>query len=804
MDMKDIIEKIERPLLFASREDFRYIGQVKGLENLVMKNLSELKSICGGRDFLGKLLSDLENAFQGFEGAAVDLKIQCLRTSLVKLGQIKGALRKDEHSSPDKLEESASLLSQPVQYVRGVGPKIASMFEKKGIRTVEDLLYFLPRRYEDRRSVKPIAQLQPGARETLVGRVISSEFKRFGRTRLFEVNVGDESGFIKAKWFHGAHAYLKETFAANRKVILTGDVRGNLILKEMIHPDYELVDDDDNDLLDFRRIVPVYSETEGLHQKKIRKTVRQALDLYAGHLESPLPEGICRRLSLPSIREALEAAHFPAATEDINLCNDMASPAIRRLVFDDFFYFELGMALRKKSNVLEKGIAFRKSGKLIDKFYRSLPFELTQAQKRVIGEIHADMARPCQMNRLLQGDVGCGKTAVSFSAMALACENGYQSAIMAPTEILANQHFRNIERWAKNLGLRAALVTGSRKGVERKGLAGLIEAGEIDIIVGTHALVQEGTNFRRLGLAVIDEQHRFGVVQRATLREKGECPDVLFMTATPIPRTLAMTVYADLDLSVIDELPPGKQPIRTKVFFERERSRVYEIIRKEVKKGSQAFIVYPLVEESEALDLRDATRMAGHLQKEIFPDLRVGLIHGRMGVEEKDSVMAAFSSRDIDILVSTTVIEVGIDIPEASLMVIEHAERFGLSQLHQLRGRVGRGAKASYCILMTDFKKTETATRRLRVMEQTNDGFKIAEEDLRIRGPGDLMGIRQSGLPDFRVANILRDGRLLHEARTEAFALVESDPGLSRPEHRLLKEVLIQRWGGKLQLAKTG
>jgi len=441
---------------------------------------------------------------------------------------------------------------------------------------------------------------------------------------------------------------------------------------------------------------------------------------------------------------------------------------------------------------------------MVRKFYRLLPFALTAAQQRVIKEIERDMASPRSMNRLLQGDVGSGKTAVSMAALITACENGHQAAIMAPTEILAEQHYRNLRVWAEKLGLRTALLTGGLKTAERRELQGRIQNGEIDLVVGTHALIQEGVLFRDLGLIVIDEQHRFGVVQRATLRKKGQIPDVLVMTATPIPRTLAMTVYGDLDISVIDEMPPGKIPVRTKVFSESQRTRVYEIIRREAKKGNQIFIVYPLVEASENLDLKDATRMAEHLRKEIFPDCRVGLVHGRMKGKEKDRIMNDFSNKMINILVSTTVIEVGIDIPEASLMVIEHAERFGLSQLHQLRGRVGRSDIPSFCILLTQKRGSEDARKRLRIMEQTNDGFRIAEEDLAIRGPGEFMGTRQSGLPDFRIASVVRDGRILGEAKADAFAPVEDDPNLENPDHLALREVLLRRWRGRLEMAKTG
>jgi ATP-dependent DNA helicase RecG len=590
------------------------------------------------------------------------------------------------------------------------------------------------------------------------------------------------------------------------RVIMTGEVSSYLFSKDMVHPDFEILDDDESgaNLLHFKRIVPVYSETEGLHQKYIRRIMDHVVNTYSHHIISPIPEEICTNRRLDNIHDSVRSLHFPAVNDDVEAFNDMRSRAHRRIIYDEFFFLQLGIALKRKGNILDKGIAFKTGGTLLNTFYTILPFALTAAQKRVIREIEADMEKPCGMNRLLQGDVGCGKTAVSMAAMITACENGYQAAIMAPTEILAEQHYSRINDWADRLGLQVVLLTSGTKNAERKKISEKIKKGEIHITIGTHALIQEEVIFRNLGFVVVDEQHRFGVLQRATLRQKGVNPDVLVMTATPIPRTLAMTVYGDLDISVIDEFPPGRKEIRTKVFFEDQRARVYDIIRMEVKKGNQVFIVYPLVEESENLDLKDATRMAEHLSSEIFPDYRVGLIHGRMKGKEKDQVMTGFIKKEIDILVSTTVIEVGIDIPQASLMVIEHAERFGLSQLHQLRGRVGRSDIPSYCILMSQYKRTEDSRKRLSVMEQTNDGFKIAEEDLAIRGPGEFMGTRQSGIPDFRVAHILRDVYILNEAKADAFSLIERDPLLEKEEHAPLKEILLRRWGGRLELAKTG
>ncbi|MDO9528680.1 MAG: ATP-dependent DNA helicase RecG [Syntrophales bacterium] len=824
-NLKEIIEKIESPLIFSSRDSYKNLSLIKNLELTMTGLLKKLKAISPlsaqhgtAKEAYSNILSGLQETFAGFETLSVDEKrgrvggasrlvkeLKNLYPDLSQSHQVKSL----DKSSPmqEELNTSFEKLSLSVQYVKGVGPKVARLLGKKGIKTVEDILYFLPRRYEDRRLVKMISSTQIGNVEMVIGEVKEAQIQQYRKNKVFEVTVDDGSGRLTAKWFKGNYTYLRKILKKGARVILTGEIRSFLFGKDIIHPDFEILDEkDDNhdNLLHFKRIVPVYSETEGLHQKYIRKIMMGVVENYSRYILSPIPEEICKRQHLADINHSIRNIHFPESDQDIEQYNNMKSEAYRRLVFDEFFFFELGMALKKKGYVLEKGILFKTDGKLNEKFLQILPFELTDAQNRVIEEIKADMKSVFPMHRLLQGDVGCGKTAVSMAAMICACENGYQAAIMAPTEILAEQHYSNIKGWAGLLGLKVAILTGSKKTAERRDVCKKIESGDVDIIIGTHALIQEGVEFKKLGFVVIDEQHRFGVVQRATLRGKGINPDVLVMTATPIPRSLAMTVYGDLDISVIDEMPPGKKPIRTKVFYEKSRDKVYETIDKELKKGNQTFVVYPLVEESETLDLKDATRMAEHLQKEIFPEYRVGLIHGRMKGTEKDEIMTDFSEGTIDILVSTTVIEVGIDIPQASLMVVEHAERFGLSQLHQLRGRVGRSDIPSYCILLAGYARSDTARKRLRIMEETNDGFRIAEEDLAIRGPGEFMGTRQSGLPDFRVANILRDGRILNEARREAFSVVEDDPFLEKPGHSILKEVLLKRWEGRLDLAKTG
>jgi len=698
-------------------------------------------------------------------------------------------------------------LLTPIQYVKGVGPRLAKLFEKKGIRTVEDALYFLPRCYEDRRTLKKISELKAGQKETGFGDILLSgvAFYQNKRKRVFETVVGDGSGVITLKWFHGNERYLRERFKKGRKMIFSGEVRYFSLQKEIHHPDVEIVEGDiEKDYLNFKRIVPIYSETEGLHQRTLRRLLKAILEGYSDELSSPIPQEILHRQNLIDFSEAFGRAHFPPDEEPLELLNLQRSEGHRRIIFDEFFFLELGMALKRRGMALEPGISFQTKGVLAQRLLDLLSFQLTRAQQRVWDEIRGDLGRAHPMNRLIQGDVGSGKTVVALLACLYVIECGYQAAIMAPTEVLAEQHYLNLHRWVEPLGVQVALLTSSIKGSEKEDLYQRIKKGEVQLVIGTHAVIQEAVEFHQLGLAIIDEQHKFGVVQRGLLKKKGENPDVLVMTATPIPRTLAMTIYGDLDVSLIDEMPPGRMPVETRVYPEPARARVYRILEEEVRKGRQVFIVYPLVEESEKLQLRDATRMAEQLQKEVFPEFRIGLLHGRMKSEEKEAIMMEFKGGKIQILVATTVIEVGIDIPNASVMVVEHAERFGLSQLHQLRGRIGRGRYPSKCILLAQYRSSEEAKVRLRAMERTTDGFQIAEEDLGLRGPGEFFGTRQSGLPDFRVAHILRDAPILVEARKEAFHLVEEDPALMQPSHSALKNVLVRRWKGRLELATIG
>jgi len=828
----ELLNKITCPLDFAVADGGRHLHLIKDLEktmlhladrlNMEMQPLAFPPAVKPDEPSGTELLRDFSHIFTSFDQCTLEDKEKKVKQALLLLRKIRDAIVKKLPGAPNassdhgELPKSGSLpaaapftaagwaekLALPVSSLKGVGPRTAQQLARKGLTTIEDLIYFLPRCYEDRRFTVGIAQARVGRRETVVGMVASAEVKRYGKRPVFEVTIEDGDDLLKAKWFRGNPSYLKGIFTRGNQVILTGNVGQFQLQKEMLHPDFEMLDQGSDNLLHFKRIVPIYSETEGLYQKNLRRIMQHVVDDYRGCVLSPIPEDICRKQQLIDIHDALQQVHFPGSDQNPEDYNAGKTAAHRRLIFDEFFFFQLGLALQKTGQGQEEGIAFKTGGRGLRRFYEILPFPLTTAQWRVIGEIEQDMARPGAMNRLLQGDVGCGKTVVAMAAMVTACDNGCQAVLMAPTEILAEQHYANIREWAKALPFEVALLTGKNSAAEKRDIYRRIREGEAAIIVGTHALIQEEVVFHRLGLAVIDEQHRFGVVQRAALRAKGGHPDILVMTATPIPRTLAMTVYGDLDVSVIDEMPPGHKPVHTRVFFERQRRKVYELIAREISKGCQVFIVYPLVEGSEYLDVKDATTMAEHLQKDVFPQCRVGLLHGKMKKTEKEGAMAAFRAQKLDILVATTVIEVGIDIPAASLMVVEHAERFGLSQLHQLRGRVGRGAIPSSCILLTQSKAAAEAGKRLRVMEKTTDGFLIAEEDLALRGPGEFMGTRQSGLPDFRIANLIRDGKILQQARNSATELAGGDPRLESPAHRLLKEELIRRWTGRLGFAQ--
>jgi ATP-dependent DNA helicase RecG len=685
-------------------------------------------------------------------------------------------------------------LETEVQYVKGVGTKLAQVLSKLNIYTLGDLLFHLPRRYEDRRHFRKIAHARPGDAITVSGKLVTVDNVKVRNLTLTKAYLDDGSGVLELVWYN--QPYMKDTLnkLRNSQIVAYGIVKESPYGLQMETPEWEDLPDgaDPDSLLSVNRIVPIYPLTEGIRQKRMRQIIWNAVQ-YAHLAPEILPRSVRERLGLMPIQQALQQIHFPDDEQ-------MIEPARQRLVFEEFFLMQLGVGMQRLRTRQERGIAMRiDADRLNEMLHRIVPFELTNAQKRVIHEIWNDMAQPHPMNRLLQGDVGSGKTIVAAAAILAAVDNQYQAAIMAPTEILAEQHYINLHRLFQPLGISVELLVGRLSNKQRQQARERIATGRGMVAVGTHALIQEGVSFARLGLAIVDEQHRFGVLQRAALRDKGIMPHVLVMTATPIPRTLTLTLYGELDVSVIDELPPGRKPVRTYWKTPEERLKVYAGVRKLVEQGRQAYVICPLIDESDKLQVRAAEQMAEHLQKDVFPDLRVGLLHGRMKPAEKEAVMEAFRAGELDILVSTTVIEVGVDVPNAAVIVIEDADRFGLAQLHQLRGRVGRSEHQSYCVLIAD-PKSEEGQRRMEIMTRTNNGFLIAEEDLRIRGPGEIYGTRQSGMPSFRVADLVKDMRLLEVARQEAFRLLERDPELARPEHTALREA-VERFRYRFAIA---
>ena len=670
--------------------------------------------------------------------------------------------------------------------------------------TIDDLIHYLPMRYEDRSNLARIRELQNGMWATIEVevRIAGTYAVKGGKLRIFEISGTDGTGQVRAFWWN--QAYLQNSFKQGLRVLLYGQwKRSRRGFFEVENPDYEFAaDDDDADPIHTGRRVPIYRKLGDIRTKQLRSIMHHvAARLNFSEIEEVLPEEVLTRGKLIDRAAAFHNIHFPADDAPLDLYNRFASPAHQRLIFEEFFWLSLAMGLRRQGREQSpKGTVIEVNDRVRNAVRSVLPFKPTNAQKRVLREIVADMTSQKPMNRLLQGDVGSGKTIVAVQAAIVAVESGYQAAIMVPTEILAEQHATNVKRMLAKTAYRVELLTGSLTAARKRQLHSDIESGEIDLVIGTHALIQEAVKFQKLGFVVVDEQHRFGVLQRAGLIKRGYNPDVLVMTATPIPRSLVMSVYGDLDLSVIDEMPPGRKSIITRVRGEDSRREMYKFLDQKIRKGGQVYIVYPLVEESEKLDLLNATQMAEHLQTSVFPNFRVGLIHGRMKQEEKDAVMDEFRKGTTHILVSTTVIEVGVDVPNASIMVVEHAERFGLSQLHQLRGRVGRGDEQSYCILLAGDKRSSEARERLAIMEETNDGFKIAEKDLEIRGPGEVMGTRQSGVPAFRIGNVVRDYALLETAKREADHMLTARRN-SRETARLVELVRKQP---KFGLAAVG
>jgi ATP-dependent DNA helicase RecG len=691
-----------------------------------------------------------------------------------------------------KSKPMALRLDSSVQYIKGVGPKLGDALARRGLATVADLLEFYPRAYEDQRAARNISSLVPGEIVSLKATILAVKAIPMGQSkrRIYDVIVKDSTGQISCKFYRVPYRGYFERFQPFMQVRVIGKVQMYKGRIEFHHPD---IKDIETDELPQDAIIPIYTEIEGLNRGKMIRIVQGAFEQLEKDEEDSFPDWIRKEHHLLKHREALFQLHHP--NPDLGKeYMEFRSPAHQRIIFEEFFWLELFLAARRAGFKKEKAPMIVSPGSKIDLLKASLPFALTGAQLRTFEEIKSDLKKGSPMHRMVQGDVGSGKTLVAFMAVAYASESGFQSALMAPTEILADQHFRNAQKYLVPAGLTIALLTGKTKTAERKQILADLESGALDFIVGTHALIEDPVQFKNLGLVIVDEQHRFGVQQRGGLKEKGQAPHFLIMTATPIPRTLAMTVYGDLDVSVIDEMPPGRSPIQTRMTFESKRPLALQFMVDQIKKGRQAYIVYPLIEESEKIDLKDAVTQFEKLKSQ-FPDIKFDLLHGRLKPDDKEQIMQKFRSGETQVLVATTVIEVGVDVPNANLMIIEHAERFGLSQLHQLRGRVGRGSAKSFCVLILGYAVGEDARERTQIMEQTTDGFKIAEYDLQLRGPGEFMGTRQSGLAGFKMANLLRDVSILQKARAAAFEVLQKDPQLKHLENQKLREELLKKRG---------
>ena len=730
--------------------------------------------------------------------------------------------------------------STSVQYVKGIGPKLAELLAAKGIQTLDDLLHYLPFRYEDRLNPRGISELRAGEMATVIAEVRTSGLFRTRRMPIFQMTAGQGRTRLKCIWFNAT--YLRDKFKPGQIVALYGkveqDYRGGEL--QLTQPQFEIIGEAAEDgsadsaeqklaaSLEIGRIVPIYeSAGQGrLTSRWFRRIIHTALENLPPDLPDPIPAAVRSHLSLIPPREALQKVHWPDAGESIDDLLSSRTPAHLRLIFEELFFVELGLELKRREQKAQTGIAFQLDDRARAAIKKILPFHPTAAQKRVLKEIASDMEKPFPMRRLLQGDVGSGKTIVAFEAAIIAMENGYQVALMAPTEILAQQHYFSARRILESAGYRVVLLTGSMEDDRKRQTRRHIAQGNAQLVIGTHALIEQKVEFDKLGMVIVDEQHRFGVLQRFKLMKKTKDdrvvtgaspgtaeqssaaspePDVLVMTATPIPRTLALTLYGDLDVSVIDEMPPGRTPIITRCVSDERSPEVWDFVRKQAAAGHQTYVVYPVIEENEETELKAAMKMYKELSQKIFPDLRVGVLHGRMEPDLKEQVMRVFQKGEMDILVATTVIEVGVDVANATMMVIEHAERFGLAQLHQLRGRIGRGAAKSYCVLMTGGKVSEDGERRLDAMVRTSDGFQIAELDLELRGPGEFFGTRQAGMPSFQVANLIRDRQLLEAAKREA-AMVLAGPNseITQAEIDAALRHMRTRWHKSYGLVEVG
>ena len=859
--LQESLAQLSRPIQLASRTPSSQLTRFKNLGAYVSNHVLQLLETNIFHPSVEANLLSLRQVFLDFDQHLTSNELQARLSEAQKL-----LTRLQDSSQPKSGNTDSSSINRvsgnveqsldhrtmqygarelwdtPLQFAKGVGPARAELLKKLGVSTIEDAYWFLPWRYEDRSIISSICSLQPGMKATVRGTVKSTLMYRTSRRRLMVLKmvVDDGTGLLECVFFN--QPYLEKTFTEGVYLLVTGIVSIPGPRKaqcQMRSPQYEILEADESLDQEVGKIIPVYHETRGITSRQLRRILLGLHHQFHHGVEETVPRSLSAKLGLPSLAESLVHLHFPDQEQDIDRLNDGTTPAHQRLAFEELLVLQLALSLRQQTmKTAVPGISFSVDNHLVSNLGANLPFSLTPSQEQVIQEIRNDMAQPKCMNRLLQGDVGSGKTIVALHAIVMACGSGYQTALMAPTEILSEQHYMTLARYFRALGVKAVLVKGGQTKRERSHILEQLHSGEAKIAIGTHALLQPDIHFAKLGLVVVDEQHKFGVLQRARLKEKGEPrPDMLVMTATPIPRTLAMTVYGDLDVSAINQLPPGRKTVRTLLFRSGERKQAYALLRKEIEAGRQVYIVYPLVEESEKLDLQDAIKAAQKLQQKEFPTQKIGLLHGRMKSEEKQSIMDRFKEGHIHILVTTTVIEVGVDVPNATVMMVEHADRFGLAQLHQLRGRVGRGSQQAYCLLISGsinrslspapvpfsrklpfgmdgpysrtvnpFSKRpeQSARQRLEVLVNCSDGFALAEEDLKIRGPGDFLGVRQWGELDFRVADLIRDHELLVLARKMAAGLLQADPELTHSHNQLLKEAVFRRWGAKFELGSVG
>jgi len=814
-DLSTRFDALETPLIFASKSNFSNLSKIKNLEE-VISDIS-LKLISDERSpVVKKQLGNIRESFKAFDLLDDKNKKFIINNTLKIISKLKKEQAKDGTlditSNSLKSNKNNLNINDPIRYIKGVGPRISDILSKKGITTVEDLIFYFPRKYEDRRNVQTISTVVPESKCIIVGSVLSSRILNSRKGKIYKVAVSDGTASINLVWFKANKSYIESTFKKGVKVVVSGDVTYSSYDRslQIIHPkpqDLEIIEDGEEieNSTHFNRIVPVYPLTEGLTQRRIRSIIKTVVDNYADILSYSIPKELAEKCSLLVLSEAIKEVHFPDKFDNVvdldNSDSVFDSLPHKTLAFFEFLMLELGLGLKKRNIVEKKGISFSVQSEITDRFIRNLPFNLTNAQRRVIEEINRDMVSGSPMNRLVQGDVGSGKTVVSIASILNAVDCDYQTVLMAPTEILCEQHYRSIVKHLDGFDLNIVLLKSALNSADKRKVNSSITNGEAHIIVGTHALIEESVEFNKLGLVVIDEQHRFGVMQRARLMGKAENPDVLVLTATPIPRTLAITVYGDLDISVIDELPPGRKEIKTIHCKDSgdSRAELYELLRTELIRGQQGYVICPFIDESDNPDFKHVKYVGNvykNLKEDIFPDFKVGLLHGQMSSDEKEEIMDKFLQNKINILVSTTVIEVGVDVPNATFMLIENSERYGLSQLHQLRGRIGRSELESVCVLLSDYAISDEAKKKLHIMTQTNDGFKIAEADLQIRGPGDFLGTKQSGIPQFKFANLIRDWKLLNEARDTAFEIISNDPNLER--YKDLRNYIDLKWGEML------